>query len=340
MQQYLDTVRNVLTDGHYRRNRTGVDTISTFMQTYEIDLREGFPLLTTKKMDGFRWKSLIHELLWYFSGEEHIRKLREKTGIWNEWADDEGHLETAYGRFWRRYPVPEESAQLEGEAWAGEDSPFVEEEDGSLVFDQIKYVIDTLKGDNPDRDPNSRRLVVNAWHPANAGASLLPPCHYTFVFHVLDGELNVHMTQRSGDIALGVPFNIAAYSLIANIIAQETGFELGRFGHTIINAHAYAGKGERGEFYRDNLDELRERVEQVDGGEGFLDVKEWVEDEAPEEEDEGYDHVPGLLEQLSREPLSRPRIDIEEKPIDELEFDDINLRDYDSHPGISFEVAE
>ncbi|MFB6077235.1 MAG: thymidylate synthase, partial [Candidatus Nanohaloarchaea archaeon] len=261
MEQYLDLVRSVLTGGTYRQNRTGVDTISQFSHHYRVDLADGYPLLTTKEMDTFRWDSLIHELLWYFSGEEHIRSLQEKTSIWDDWADDEGRLETAYGRFWRRYPVPPQSAQLDGEAWAGPDSPWVTEEDGDLVFDQLRYVIDTLNGDNPDRDQHSRRLVVNAWHPANAGVSLLPPCHYTFVFHVLDGELNVHMTQRSGDIALGVPFNIAAYALIAHIIARQTDLDVGRFGHTIINAHAYAGTGERGAWYRDNLGKVQDRIE-------------------------------------------------------------------------------
>lgn len=340
MQEYLDTVRSILEEGNYRPNRTGVDTVSTFMQTHEIDLSEGFPLLTTKKMDGFRWKSLIHELLWYFSGEEHVRKLREKTSIWDEWADEEGHLETAYGRFWRRYPLPDESAQLEGEAWADEENPWVEEEDGNLVFDQIQYIIDTLKGDNPERGPNSRRLVVNAWHPGNAGVSLLPPCHYTFVFNVQNGRLNVHLTQRSGDIALGVPFNIAAYALIANIVAQRTGLKPGKFGHSIVDAHIYSGKGERGEWYRGNLQELSSRVEQVDDRKEFLNVREWLEEEAPGEEEEGYDHVPGLLEQLSREPLSRSKIDIEDRPLDDLEFEDINLEGYESHDGIRFEVAE
>ncbi|MDY6773599.1 MAG: thymidylate synthase, partial [Candidatus Nanohaloarchaea archaeon] len=245
MEQYQDLVRTVLEDGNYRQNRTGVDTISTFMQSYEINLSKGFPLLTTKKMDGFRWNSLIHELLWYFSGEHHIRNLREETKIWDDWADDNWNLPTAYGRFWRRFPVPEKEGQLEGEWWPEEDADWigqaeehygvsreeitdamgrwVKEENGQKVFDQLRYVIDTLKGEHPYRSANSRRLVINAWHPANAAFSKLPPCHYTFVFHVLDGELNVHMTQRSGDIALGIPFNIAAYSLIANIVAQRTG---------------------------------------------------------------------------------------------------------------------
>ncbi len=342
MDQYQELVRSVLEEGAHKANRTGVDTISGFHRSYTIDLQQGFPLLTTKKMDGYRWDSLIHELLWYFSGQEHIRDLREKTKIWDAWADDDGKLETAYGRFWRRYPVPDDPAHLPGEAWPGTDSPWVTEEDGTLVFDQLQYVIDTLNGDTPGKGPHSRRLVVNAWHPANAAVSTLPPCHYTYVFNVNDGKLNVHLTQRSGDIALGVPFNIAAYALIAHIVAQQTGFAVGNFGHTVVDAHIYSGTNERGAWYSDNLSRLQERVNAVDERDGFRDVKAWVEDEAPAEQDgnEGYDHVPGLLEQLAREPLERPSIRVAEKGLDDLAYSDIELQDYESHDGIRFAVAE
>jgi len=133
MQEYLDLVDSVLTEGAYKPNRTGVDTVSAFSRHYEVDLQEGFPLLTTKQMDGYRWNSLIHEFLWYLSGEEHIRSLREETGIWDAWADDEGRLDTAYGRFWRRFPYPEEG--LDGETWPDEDHRWVNEDE--RTFDQI-----------------------------------------------------------------------------------------------------------------------------------------------------------------------------------------------------------
>jgi thymidylate synthase len=332
MQQYLDLVANTLAGGGHKPNRTGVDTIASFSQQYKVDLQEGFPLLTTKDLSGFRWNSLIHEFKWYLSGEEHIRNLREETGIWDAWADEQGRLDTAYGRFWRRFPVPEEG--LDGEAWPDDDHRW-RNDDGT--FDQIQYVIDTL-----NESPNSRRLVVSAWHPANAAVSTLPPCHYTFVFNVQGDRLNCHLTQRSGDIALGVPFNIAAYSLLTHAVAQETGFEVGEFGHTVVDAHVYCGTDDRGDWYAGNLGRLQERLAGVESRADYLAVRDWLETEAPDETEEtdGYDHVPGLLTQLSREPRSRPRIEIADKPLDALDFEDIELLDYDPADGISFAVAE
>ena len=332
MQQYLDLVADTLAGGGHKPNRTGVDTIAAFSQQYRIDLQEGFPLLTTKDLSGFRWNSLIHEFRWYLSGEEHIRNLREETGIWDAWADEQGRLDTAYGRFWRRFPVPEEG--LDGEAWPDDDHRW-RNDDGT--FDQIQYVVDTLK-----ESPNSRRLVVSAWHPANAAVSTLPPCHYTFVFNVQGDKLNCHLTQRSGDIALGVPFNIAAYALLTHAVAQETGFEVGEFGHTVVDAHVYCGTDDRGEWYADNLDRLQERLAAVGERAGYLAVRDWLETEAPNqtEDTDGYDHVPGLLTQLSREPRERPSIEIADKPLDELGFEDIELTAYDPADGISFAVAE
>ncbi|WP_458208453.1 thymidylate synthase [Haladaptatus sp. NG-SE-30] len=330
MEQYLGLVDDVLREGEYKPNRTGVDTISTFSQHYEIDLQDGFPLLTTKQMDGFRWDSMLHELLWYLSGEEHVRNLREKTGIWNEWADEDGNLDTAYGRFWRRFPVPDEG--LPGESWPEDGHRWLNDEG---TFDQIQYVVDGLR-----ENPNSRRFVVSAWHPANAAVSTLPPCHYTFVVNVQGETLNLHLTQRSGDVALGIPFNIAAYALLATVLARQTGFEVGKFAHTIVDTHVYCGKGERGEWYRDNLGDLQAKLADVSSKSEFEEVREWLESEAPEEDEDGFDHVPGLLTQLSREPRSRPEIEITADTLDELTYDDITLREYDAHPGIRFRVAE
>lgn len=341
MEQYLDLVEDVLSEAHYKENRTGVDTLSTFSQSYTIDLQEGFPLLTTKDLSGYRWNSLIHELLWYFSGEEHIRNLREETKIWDAWADEDGKLETAYGRFWRRYPVPEEKDQLPGEAWPDSRNRWVtEEEDGRLTFDQVQYAIDTLNGENPDKGPNSRRIVINAWHPSNAAVSGLPPCHFTWVLNVQDGKLNAHLTQRSGDTALGVPFNIAAYSLITKIIAKQTDFKVGKFSHTIVDSHIYCGKDERGEWYGENLETLREKVREAEEREDYLEVREWIQENAPGDNPENYDHVPNLLKQLSREPRERPEMQMPEKSIEELEYDDFQLEGYEPHPGLKFGVAE
>jgi thymidylate synthase len=350
MDEYHQTILDALTTGTHEKNRTAEDTIATFGNHYSIDLSEGYPLLTTKEMDTFRWDSLLHEFEWYLGGEHHVKDLTNKTGIWDAWADEEHNLPSAYGRFWRRYPVPNQSSQLQGEAWVSEDSKYTtREENDELTFDQLGFVVDALSGDNPHRGPESRRLIVNAWHPANAQVSGLPPCHYTFVFNTQNGKLNTHLTQRSADIALGVPFNIAAYSLMTKLIAQQTGYEVGEFSHTLVDAHIYCGRGERSEWYSKNLSELQERVENAESREEYKDIRNWILDSAPEDEgasdvDEhkyGYDHVPGLLEQLSREPLGRSNLDISDgTTIDNISYDDFSLEDYDSYDGISFKVAE
>jgi thymidylate synthase len=217
MREYLDLVQRVLTNGTYKKNRTGVDTISCFAEHYTVDLSKGYPLLTTKKVN---FKSMLHEVLWYLSGEDHIRNLRQHTKIWDAWADENGNLETAYGRYWRRFP----SAQVNPQTGEYE----------VVEVDQIGRVIEILK-----TDPNSRRMVVTAWEPGNALNSKLPPCHYTFAFNVQGTKLNCHLTQRSGDIALGIPFNLAAYALLTQILGQECGFQVGSFSHTIVDAHIY-----------------------------------------------------------------------------------------------------
>jgi thymidylate synthase len=332
MQQYLELVSDALRTGTHEPNRTGVDTVATFGQSYDVDLADGFPLLTTKDLSGFRWNSLIHEFLWYLSGEEHVRNLGEETSIWDAWADEEGRLDTAYGRFWRRYPVPEDGGRLDGESWPDDAHRWVNDEG---TFDQIQYVLDQL-----EENPRSRRIVVNAWHPANAAVSTLPPCHYSFAFNVQGDRLHCHLTQRSGDVAVGIPFNIAQYSLLLETIAQRTGFRPGRFAHTIVDAHVYCGEGARGEWYADNLEALQDRLAAVDSADGYRRVREWLESAAPPEDEDGYDHVPGLLEQLAREPRELPRIEVADTPLDELAFEDVQLHDYDPAPGIPFEVAE
>lgn len=220
MQEYLDLVERVLAKGELKHNRTGVDTISTFSEHYKMDLSKGYPLLTTKRMN---FKSMLYEVLWYMSGEDHIRNLRKHTKIWDAWADENGNLETAYGRYWRRFP----SAEVNPATGQYE----VKE------IDQIADVIQQLK-----TNPNSRRMVVTAWEPGNARKSKLPCCHYTFVFNVQGSKLNCHLTQRSADIPLGVPFNIAAYALLTLAMAQETGFEPGILSHTLVDAHIYVNQ--------------------------------------------------------------------------------------------------
>ena len=332
MEQYQALVDGVLREGTYKRNRTGVDTVAAFSRHYEVDLAEGFPLLTTKDLSGYRWNSLIHELLWYLSGEEHVRNLREETAIWDAWADEDGRLDTAYGRFWRRFPIPDGEDRLPGESWPADAHRWTND-DGT--FDQIAYVMDELR-----ENPQSRRLVIDAWHPANAAVSTLPPCHYTFAFNVQGNRLHCHLTQRSGDVALGIPFNIAAYSILTHLIADRTGFEPGRFAHTIVDAHVYCGQGARGEWYADNLGDLQDRLAGVEDREEYRAVRDWVRETAPEEESAGYDHVPGLLEQCAREPRDRPRLAVADVPLNELTFEDVELLEYDPAPGIEFAVAK
>jgi thymidylate synthase len=305
MQKYLDLVRYVLENGQRKHSRTGVDTISCFGVHYKIDLSEGFPLLTTKRM---YWKSMLRELIWYLSGEDHIRNLRKHTRIWDAWADEEGNLDTAYGYFWRRFPsarrVPEDAGAGAGNGNGIGYGEGVEaalgESDGARwtvrEVDQIGYVIDKLK-----TDPDSRRMVVTAWEPGNATTSKLPPCHYTFTFNVLSGKLNCHLNQRSADIALGVPFNIAAYSTLTMMIAQEVGLEPGFFSHFLVDAHIYTAN----------------------------------EDGSNAE----YDHIPGLLHQLELEPRELPRLHIAKKSVDELRFEDFELEGYNPHPKLNFAVA-
>ena len=278
MQAYLDLVRHVLEHGVRKPSRTGVDTLSCFAAHYQVDLAAGFPLLTTKKM---HWGSILRELLWYLSGEDHIRNLREHTKIWDAWADEEGRLDTAYGHYWRHFPSATRDAQGR---WQVKE------------IDQIANVLAALRN-----DPTSRRLVVTAWEPGNAWSSRLPPCHYTFAFQVLEGRLNCHLNQRSGDIALGIPFNLAAYAALTQMLAQDTGLEAGTFSHTIVDAHIYTAK--------------------------------------PDGSMAEYDHVPGLLAQLERKPLPLPRLKIARKPFDELRFDDFEIEGYVAHEPIKFKVA-
>ncbi|RNC80070.1 MAG: thymidylate synthase [Balneola sp.] len=229
MKAYHDLVRSVLENGVRKENRTGTDTISNFAEYYKVDLADGFPLLTTKKV---YFRSVILELLWYLRGEDHIRWLRDENDchIWDAWADEDGHVGPIYPVLWRRFPsLEKETIELEGQAGKIEKDIWVRKE-----FDQVQRAIDMLK-----TNPNSRRIVVSTWHPGLLGEMALPPCHLMYIFNVANGRLNCHLTQRSGDIALGIPFNLACYSALTMAIAQEVGLEPGFFAHTIVDAHIY-----------------------------------------------------------------------------------------------------
>jgi thymidylate synthase len=222
MKVYHDLVQRVLDHGVRKTNRTGTDTISNFAEYYKVNLSGGFPLLTTKKVF---FKSVILELLWYLRGEDHIRWLRDENNvhIWDAWADEDGHVGPIYPVLWRRFPFLVEHKNENGTTqWRQEE------------FDQVQNAIQMLK-----TDPMSRRIVVSTWHPGLLPKMALPPCHIMYIFNVSDGKLNCHLTQRSGDIALGIPFNLACYSALTMAIAQEVGLEPGVFAHTIVDAHIY-----------------------------------------------------------------------------------------------------
>ncbi|MCF8469245.1 MAG: thymidylate synthase [Parvibaculum sp.] len=209
MQQYLDLMALTRDTGVTKTDRTGTGTRSIFGHQMRFDLSQGFPLVTTKKL---HLKSIIHELLWFLSGDTNIRYLKANgVSIWDEWADETGELGPVYGRQWRSWPTP----------------------DGGKI-DQIKILLDQI-GSNPD----SRRLIVSAWNVADIETMALPPCHCLFQFYVADGKLSCQLYQRSADIFIGVPFNIASYALLTMMVAQVTGLEAGDFIHTFGDAHLY-----------------------------------------------------------------------------------------------------
>jgi thymidylate synthase len=209
MRQYHDLMERVLKHGLEKRDRTGTGTLSVFGHQMRFDLKDGFPLVTTKKL---HLKSIVFELLWFLAGDTNVRWLQEKgVSIWNEWADEEGELGPVYGHQWRSWPKP----------------------DGGSI-DQIASVVNQIK-----RNPDSRRLIVTAWNPADIEKMALPPCHCLFQFYVGDGRLSCQLYQRSADIFLGVPFNIASYALLTLMMAQVTNLKPGEFTHTFGDAHLY-----------------------------------------------------------------------------------------------------
>ena len=210
MRQYHDLLRHVLENGSPKQDRTGTGTLSVFGAQTRYNLADGFPLLTTKKL---HLRSIIHELLWFLKGETNIRYLKENNvSIWDEWADENGELGPVYGKQWRSWEAPD-----------------------GRVIDQIAGVVQSLK-----TNPDSRRHIVCAWNPADVPAMALPPCHLLFQFNVCDGRLSCQLYQRSADIFLGVPFNIASYALLTHMMAQVTGLQPGDFVHTFGDLHLYS----------------------------------------------------------------------------------------------------
>ena len=261
MQEYLDLLKKVKDSGKPKGDRTGTGTISIFGHQMRFDLQESFPLLTTKKI---HFKSVAYELLWFLKGDTNIKYLKDNgVSIWDEWADENGDLGPVYGKQWRN--------------WKGADG----------FHDQISSVIQQIK-DNP----NSRRHIVSAWNVAEIPSMALAPCHILFQFYVQDGKLSCQLYQRSADVFLGVPFNIASYALLTHMIANVCDLKVGDFIHTLGDAHLY------------------------------------------------NNHLAQAEEQLSRSPLEPPQIEVVKKgSIDEYEYEDFKLIDYQHHPHIPAVVA-
>ena len=263
MKQYLDLMQKVLSEGQRKSDRTGTGTLSIFGHQMKFDLTEGFPLVTTKKV---HLKSIIHELIWFLQGSTNISYLKENgVSIWDEWADENGDLGPVYGAQWRSWP---------------------DGNNGSI--DQIQNLINSI-----NQNPDSRRHIVSAWNPAEVDNMALPPCHSLFQFYVANGELSCQLYQRSADIFLGVPFNIASYALLTHMIAQVCNLKAGMFVHTLGDAHLYTN------------------------------------------------HLQQAKLQLSRNTLALPELKINPKIKDlfDFKFEDFEIINYESHPGISAPIA-
>jgi len=263
MQEYLDLIRRILDEGEEKGDRTGTGTLSVFGHQMRFNLADGFPMVTTKKL---HLRSIVHELLWFLKGDTNVGYLQENgVRIWNEWADENGDLGPVYGKQWRKW----------------------ESKDGKII-DQISEAVDMIKN-----NPNSRRIIVSAWNVGELKDMALMPCHAFFQFHVANGKLNCQLYQRSADVFLGVPFNIASYALLTHMMAQVCNLIPGSFVHTIGDAHLYSN----------HLDQARE--------------------------------------QISRDPLKLPALNLNQSitDIDEFTFEDIEILGYEHHPHISAPIA-
>jgi len=270
MRQYLDLVKHVLDHGEEKRDRTGTGTISVFGYQSRYDLREGFPILTTKKV---LFPAVVRELLWFLKGATNINDgLKQYTPIWDAWANEQGELGPIYGYQWRKW---------ERFVWDEQIRGYRKEH-----VDQVKEALTMIKN-----NPDSRRIIVSAWNAADIERMALPPCHAFFQFYVINGFLDCQLYQRSADIALGVPFNIASYSLLLAMMAKECDLTPRYFVHTLGDAHIY------------------------------------------------LNHIDGLKLQLQREPKILPQLRLAKKPVLDMQFEDIELLNYQHHDFIKFPIA-
>jgi len=284
VQQYHQLVRQVLDEGERREDRTGTGTLSIFGAQTRYDLRQGFPLLTTKKV---LWAGVVRELLWFLRGSTNIRDdLTQHSPIWDAWADEDGELGPIYGHQWRHWGAPFKQRKGDPHPLPAGGPTAAEQAGVPAGIDQITETIALIK-----RDPSSRRIIVSAWNVADIPHMALPPCHAFFQFYVQRGRLDLQLYQRSADIGLGVPFNIASYALLLMMVAQECGLTPGVLVHTLGDAHIY------------------------------------------------LNHVEGLKLQLTREPYPLPRVQIANKPLAELRFEDFELHGYQHHPFIKLAVS-
>lgn len=361
MQQYLDHCKEIITSDYsgFKGGSKGSGLISLFGYQNSYDLKKGFPILTTKKM---AIKSIIHELIWFLKGDTNIKYLEDnKVPIWRgnafehnldnmvkegvfkegivkyspEWDEamkeyaqkikqDSGFAEKfgdagpIYGKQWRKWTY------------------FDEKNKQPIEIDQLGIVLNKMR-----KNPVGKKHLVSAWNPGDIPSMSLPPCHVMFQMTSNDeGELDLQLYQRSCDQFLGVPFNITSYALLTQIISQELNLTPRRFIHTFGDSHFYTGLDERGKWYKENLNVLKEKAKGVKDKEEYLEILKWIDENSPRDSnEEKYDHVTAILEQLSRDPLQLPFIEIAKKPFDKLAIDDFILKDYVSHPKIERSMA-
>jgi thymidylate synthase len=360
MKQYLDLAKRILTDeetSYVHNNRTGMGTLTSFGPQIRFDLREGFPLMTTKRVG---YKTVLNELSWFLSGSSNLKPLLDRNvHIWDDnafafYLKNQGingepkpystEWFKAKNEFIERVRADASFAQLHGEMgriygpqWRHWKKP------DETEVDQIQQLIDGVKA-----DPTSRRHIVNAWNPGEINDSALPPCHALYQFNVQDGYLDLTMFQRSADIFLGVPFNIASSCSLMLMLAQETGLKPRNFIHNMGNAHLYCSTEERAQFHRKNLPRMKNKIREARSPADYASILAEINASAPteriadrviEKPEDSFDHVTAILEQLARDPRPLPRVDLQPKPFWEVQPEDFTLTDYDPHPSIKRSMA-
>lgn len=325
MQIYSDIVRDVILRGLYTPKKNGADTISKFSVHYTVDVSSSFPLLTTRRIS---FKTIVNELLWFISGKADVNDLSKKTKIWDLWSDESGYIESPYGYFWRNFPSTfRENNKIK---WAQSEDGFIGLRAGEYFFDQIKYVIGNI-----NRKPNSRKHVVVAWHPANATIANVPPCPFSFVLNVKGEYLNIHVTHRSADLAVGVPHDIAVFSLLLYCIAGETGLTPKYFSNTLVDAHIYCGQNNLcGKFYNQHLTNIQNKLSSSDLS-NYDNVARWIEEKTPPD---SYNHLPNLLRQITREPFIQPKVRVNKKRTTDLNESDFEIAGYKHHPPVKYGI--